>query len=120
MYVYCGDDPVNLLDPSGHGPWGEILPIIGGAIGGALTAPETGGVGTPIGIAIGVGIGRYLGGILDGESQIHSIEWGIIDGGTTYFVGYIIVRILPPPSIGTLNKIIGDGVGAFSRYWCNW
>jgi len=114
-YVYCGDDPIDKLDPSGHGPWGEILPIIGGAIGGALTTPETGGLGSPIGIAVGVAIGRFIGGLLDGESTVHAILWSTIDGGTTYFVGVTISRFIPPPSIGTLNRFSGNGV--FGYFW---
>ena len=71
-YVYCGDDPIDRLDPSGHGPihWRNVahdvwvgffslvFGAVGGKVGGAIGAP-----GGPEGIATGTVIGGIIGGL---------------------------------------------------------
>ena len=74
-YVYCGDDPIDRLDPSGHDPslaheiyvncWitlGASLGGLGGAALGGLPSVGLGAVpGGIIGGVIGAGVGNYIG-----------------------------------------------------------
>ena len=65
-YVYCGDDPINMLDPSGHGPWGDIGSVVGAVAGGVIGFWASGGNpivaigGASLGWAIGGSIGYYI------------------------------------------------------------
>ncbi len=65
-YVYCGDDPINMLDPSGHGPWGDIGSVVGAVAGGVIGFWASGGIpivaigGAGLGWAIGGSIGYYI------------------------------------------------------------
>ena len=74
-YVYCGDDPIDRLDPSGHDPslaheiyvncWIALGGYPGYAGGAVLGGFPTVGIGAPIGGiiggVIGAGVGNYIG-----------------------------------------------------------
>ena len=109
LYAYCGNDPVNYFDPSGHAPqWLQIAGWVGLGVGilvccvaiGILTA----GVGTAtflgavavgaakgalIGAAIGVGAGAIAGGagaMIAGEEFGSSEFWSdVLYGGMLGF-----------------------------------
>ena len=121
LYAYCGNDPLNFVDPSGHAPeWLQGLAIGLAAVGavlviGAVTA-LTMGVGTTIitttmagavihgaavGTLIGAGIGTVVGGIVGGAVSDWSCERILIGMGIGLGAGAII------------GAIAGGGVGAF-------
>jgi len=65
-YVYCNGDPVNLTDPSGHGP-SDILAGIGGAIvaiGATLLGVAIGAVITGTVVAVGLTVFILAAGVL--------------------------------------------------------
>ena len=91
--MYCGDDPIDRLDPSGHDPaltgmalfhevwvysWGTIGAGVEGAAGTAAGSLE-GGIGAVPGGILG-GINGGVKGIVIGE-----ITWGWINNGIKWF-----------------------------------
>ena len=119
LYAYCGDDPVNFTDPSGHLPeWLQGLAIGLAIVGavlvvGAITA-LTMGVGTTImattmagavihgaavGTLIGAGVGVVAGGIIGGAATDWSAE-GILIGMGIGFGGGAIIGAIAGGSVG--------------------
>ena len=125
LYAYCGNDPVNYYDPSGHTPeWLQGL-AIGLAIVGALLVAGaitvlTCGVGTSImvgtlagsmlhgaaiGTLIGAGVGVVGGAIVGGALTDWSVE-GILTGIGIGFGG-----------LAFLGAIIGATAGGIHYGW---
>lgn len=115
LYVYCGNDPVNMADPEGCAPkWLQIVGWVGFAIGATLciastiilfsglsTATFIGAVvigaakGSLIGAGIGFGVGAVVGGVgavLNGEEFGSKEFWSdFLYGGMAGFgVGAIV------------------------------
>ena len=115
LYVYCGNDPVNMADPDGCAPkWLQIVGWVGFAIGATLciastiilfsglsTATFIGAVvigaakGSLIGAGIGFGVGAVVGGVgavLNGEEFGSKEFWSdFLYGGMAGFgVGAIV------------------------------
>ncbi|HVS07313.1 MAG TPA: DNRLRE domain-containing protein [Candidatus Dormibacteraeota bacterium] len=75
LYAYVNDNPVNSVDPSGAGIFGDCLKFglgaaIGGAVGGVITGEvvaifTTGGL-LSVPFVIGAGVGGFLGGFAAG------------------------------------------------------
>ncbi|MEW6183371.1 MAG: RHS repeat-associated core domain-containing protein [Bacillota bacterium] len=56
-YAYCGYNPINFIDPSGHISIGTIVGgIIGGIIGGTIGGPAGGVIGGIVGALTGAGV----------------------------------------------------------------
>ena len=85
LYVYTGNDPINLTDPSGECPW-CIGAVVGAFVGVAFEA------GTQV--AFAVGKGESLGEAISG-----------IDGG----------RILQSAAVGAAAGALGPGAAAFAK-----
>lgn len=74
-YLYCEDDPVHAVDPSGYKIddwdwfWGSVGGGIGGSIG-SMLAPEAGGVwfGMGMGAVVGLAVGDA---IWEGGEQVY-------------------------------------------------
>jgi RHS repeat-associated protein len=98
LYAYVGNDPVNLIDPSGRcGPVGVIAGGVVGAVlgvGGYLAYTGTSGATPTLGDAVASGLGGAVGGgIIGGTcgvgslvltsygSTLGSISLGLISGG---------------------------------------
>ncbi|MDE2207858.1 MAG: hypothetical protein KGK12_14610, partial [Armatimonadetes bacterium] len=97
-YVYCGGDPVDWADPTGHfrptnAELGAIIVGVGGAIIGTvvgiIAAGPVGGieggiegaktgiaVGAWIGGTVGAGLGGYVGAREDGDNQADALTEG--------------------------------------------
>ncbi len=83
LYCYCGNDPVNRFDPTGHDwKWSTFwtgLMMVGTAIGAIALSVTTFGAGIPL--AMSIVAGATLGaGILTGVNGIATM----IDAGTQY------------------------------------
>ena len=127
LYAYCGNDPVNFADPSGHAPeWlqglaiglaivGTVL-VIGAVIVltcgvGTLAGTMAGAViyGAAQGIAIGAAVGVVGGGIVGGIASDWSAE-GILIGMGIGFGACAIVG-------GVIGGVVGaSGFTANSAY----
>ena len=99
LYAYCGNDPVNFIDPSGHLAFFILTAIIGAAIGVGITAAVdyadnkqfdlhwgwylgAGLLGALIGAGIGMAVSYYAtGSVLSSTSKVFS---GLF-GKTTYY-----------------------------------
>lgn len=82
-YAYCNNDPVNLVDSSGHDWnwatfWKGVL-LIGTAIGAVVASVATFGIATPLAMTIVAGV-TLAAGILTGVNGIATI----IEAGTDY------------------------------------
>ena len=85
LYSYCGNDPVNYSDGSGHSPewnWGTFfkgLALVGTAIGAIAVSVATFGLATPLAMTIVAGV--TLGaGVLTGINGVATM----IEAGTNY------------------------------------
>ena len=83
LYCYCGNDPVNLVDPSGHSwEWGTFwsgLLMVGTAITAIALSVTTFGAGIPLAMSIVAGV--TLGaGVLTGINGVATM----IEAGTDY------------------------------------
>ena len=111
LYVYCGNDPVNYADPSGHFMLSTAV-LIGAIIGGV------------VGLGVGFGIVAYNDYKDDGQIFNGSVAWydylgatllggiiGIVAGGTIgYGVGYLAGGTY---SNGLVAKSVTKGVKSF-------
>jgi RHS repeat-associated protein len=88
LFAYCGNDPINCIDPLGL-RWREILGV-GGSVVGGLAGVSAGGVGALPGSALGAGLGAYIGSRLDGASVSESLRNGALDAGISYLGGRLI------------------------------
>ena len=116
-YAYCGHEPVDWVDPSGH-DWGAIGAIIGGAIGtfvggviGGAVVPVAGGVpggmiGGGVGAAIGGWIGDHFG---DHKSGPEMIQDGLINFGGGILGGGAIRVVNPKAELQVIIIIIEKG-----------
>jgi hypothetical protein len=107
LYLFCGGDPVNNIDPSGHDFTLADMAITGGVIG-AISGALIGGIkGGPSGIVTGALYGG-IAGVLAGA--------GIFVGGTllselTLSYPYLFGGIVSPAGGGAL---IGAGLTGYS------
>ena len=99
-YLYCKHDPVNGIDPSGHGVVSTAIGIIGGTIG---TIIEPG-----LGTAIGTGIGTFVGDLIEGDSVGSAAADGVVAGVGTYIGGGLAARLRAIAEAGW-------GIGAVGR-----
>ena len=91
LYAYCGNDPVNRIDPNGNKWWHWILGALAVVAVTALTAGIAGLVATKIGAVLGVGtllvkttvIGSVIGGLVTGGLELISqgiaTNWQTLD-----------------------------------------
>jgi RHS repeat-associated protein len=96
FYRYVGNNPINLIDPFGLGPWGTgIGGVVGGIVGGILGA----GGGAAGGTLVAPGVGTIGGGIEGGvEGAAAGAAAGAAIGAA---IGNAIDNLLkrnPPPS----------------------
>jgi len=94
LYAYCGNDPVNGVDPEGHAPkWLKNL-LIGVAIAAAVAVVAvgvaglivaTGGAATPM--LVGAGIGGAMGVVSTIISEVNENGWNDINWGKVAFNG---------------------------------
>ena len=112
LYCYCGNDPINFVDPSGHAPkWLQGLAIGLAIVGAVLVVGAvtvlTCGVGTLAGtlagaviygaaqgIAIGAAVGVVGGGILGGIASDWSAEGILIGMGIGLGAGAIFGGVI--------------------------
>jgi len=89
-YLYCNHDPVNAVDPSGHGWWGIAGGLIGGFVGGVVG----GAIGGPGGALIGGRLGTLVGGII-GSHWGDGNGWGssVAQGGAQVVGGAIVGKL---------------------------
>ena len=100
MFAYCGNNPVNNSDPTGHAFGAIIGGIIGGILGGISAAAS--GKSVVTGIATGALTGAIVGGICD---------------GTTWAVGAVfgaMVKCAAVAAVGNvLNQTINYGIETY-------
>jgi len=99
-YVYVGNDPINLTDPSGQSFLGGLLGGVTGFLGGVVCAPFTGVLG---GAACGGAVGGLVSGAIDGDTSS-----GLF-GAVTGFVGGAICGALATAL--TANPVAGFAAG---------
>ena len=129
LYAYCGDDPVNFADPSGHDSlpnW--VMWLIGGIVilGLGIATIATGGAAGGVagfilagafkGAAIGAVSGALVGGTVGGISSVINGEnfWsGFADGAAHGFMSGAIV--------GGITGAISSGVQVYnaSKLWAS-
>ena len=90
LFAYCGNNPVNNIDPNGNIPFFLITAAIGavaGAIVGGIIAANNGGnvwagigIGSAAGALIGTGVGMAAGAVLAGS--ITATTGAVISGGS--------------------------------------
>ncbi len=108
-YVYVGDDPTRLTDPTGERSWEEVLGVVVGAvvgglevIGGAmLDAATFGGAEAAGGLLIGAGSGGFAAGV-EGHGLNSSKWWkaeavgavsGLVTGGISEAGGAAVEKV---------------------------
>ena len=100
-YVYCKNNPLSFIDPTGLG-WGRIIGgIVGGIAGGIIGTVVAPGPGSLYGGALGTAYGSWLGSMIDGDSPGDAAENGLVDGVTALAGGYIFGKIA-----GRLGQLI--------------
>jgi RHS repeat-associated protein len=123
LYAYCGNDPVNGVDPEGL-LWRERLAFAGGIFGGLAGATEF-GVGAVPGVVIGTGLGAYIGSRLDGEPIGQSAVNGGCDAALSYVGGRVgaavagrlgpVLARIPRPALKLRGGFARIPVGGIAR-----
>ena len=101
MYCYCGNDPINYADPSGHDPLLVALLI-----------------GLGIGVAAGLGVAVYSdyqdNYDVDGSIGLDYLWWSIIGGaigaGIGFGIGYFLPMIIASAG-GAISSLATLGAG---------
>jgi len=131
LYMYCGNNPVMNIDPSGRSWWnpfswdwaaiGAAIVVVAAVVGIAALTIFTSGVGTAalIAVASGIGIGATVGGVksaINGTSIAGGIFGGAITGGAIgAAVGLgIITGGGGLAALGSVGAKIAVGVGALA------
>ena len=127
LYAYCGNDPVNYVDPSGHMPdWAKWLigglVIAGLAIATIATGGAAGGVagfilaGALKGAILGAVSGALVSGVISGISSTMTGD-GFWDGFTTGAASGFMSGAI----IGGITGAISSGVQVYnaSKLWAN-
>ena len=98
LYCYCGNDPINFVDPSGH----DSLLV-------ALL------IGLGVGVAAGLGVAVYSdyqdNYDVDGSIGLDYLWWSIISGATGAMIGFGIGYFLP-----MIIASAGTGAVALTSY----
>jgi len=97
-YNYCGNNPVNAYDPSGHMSLGEFMvgTAIGNMVGGALLQAYGGAIGRMIGTLNGGGSWSEAGNAAltgVGDDALNGAEGGLIGFGIGKGVGWVIGKV---------------------------
>ena len=133
-YSYCNNNPVNLVDPTGHKwRWKSFTSGFIGGVVGAFVTIATGGLGAPIAFALGgMAGGAVSGGLSSGwqgallGAAMGGVLGGAVGGGISAFgqgfgyaalaggAGYSIATGHTDALIGGLSGgIVGTGIGSY-------
>ena len=128
MFAYCGNNPVNAIDPTGHAFFlvtGAIGAVVGGLIGGIKAANSGGSIwkgaltGAAIGAAVGMGLGAVAGAALAGSAlaSTSSVAIGVkalatITGGSGIVAGGKMILDNITQTINKVPQVFWSGRGA--------
>jgi RHS repeat-associated protein len=108
LYGYVLNDPVNLIDPSGHffGPAGAIVGLISGSFSGFVAGLQSGSLGAAI---IGGAVGGIVGGLVGtffspGSGVIGSIIGGAVAGAIGGGTGGAVSSFLSGAKLPEIGK----------------
>ena len=111
-YVYCANEPMSRVDPTGL--WRRTAgAILGGIAGFILTG------GNPVGAAVGAAIGGALGSAADQAEQKGEIDWGqaatdgAVDGATSLIGGAILGKLI---KLAMPMQLADDGTVLFVHH----
>ena len=118
MYAYCGNDPVNNIDPSGHLFFSTLVltsMIVGAVIGGGISAASSIAKGDNVGeVLLKAAGGALVGGVIGlatgiGASVASGVALGSLTIGQTAAVG-LGVATVGAASAGAINSVINQTI----------
>lgn len=117
LFAYCGNNPINMIDPSGHAfMW--ITAVIGaaaGAIAGGYLAASHGGnilvgagIGAAAGALVGLGIGAAAGVLFAGGATAST---SAVVSGATVFWGTVSTGGIGAGVVSLVNNVVNSSNG---------